>query len=295
MQVLVLGGGGQVGTELRALLRPPDIDLVCPPRSIVDLEHPNALADIIAAQPWRAVINASGYTDVDGAEKDQKRAFRINADAVSQLAMETKKREIPVIHISTDYVFNGKTKRPYLESDDPAPLNIYGKSKLAGEQALQRGNPRHIILRTSWVYSPHGKNFVKTILRLAQTREQLSVVADQRGCPTAARDIAKISLELALTCVRQPKGTPYGLYHCAGALEATWFDFATAIVDLARKRLGRMPKVTPLRTDEYPTVAIRPADSRLDSSALSRAFNFAADSWRTALPKTIEQLLSQED
>ena len=294
MRVLVLGGSGQVGTELLELPRPPTVELVAPSRSVLDLENQNAIASVITNGQWDAVINASGYTNVDAAERNEARAFAINANSVARLAAETEKRGIPVVHISTDYVFDGKKGKPYLESDEPSPINTYGRSKLAGEENLRAINPRHIILRTSWVYSPYGKNFVKTILRLARSEEKLTVVVDQLGCPTAAYDVARISLEHALICARQPWHASYGLYHCAGAEQANWFEFAAAIVDLAASNLSRTPEVVPVRTDEYPSSALRPADSRLDCAALLREFGVAPSSWRAALPLTIERLLSHE-
>jgi dTDP-4-dehydrorhamnose reductase len=294
MRVLVLGGSGQVGTELLALPRPSSVDVVAPSRSVLNLEDQKAITKRIAEENWDVVINASGYTNVDAAESDEAHAFKINAQAVAQLADETGKREIPVIHISTDYVFDGTKDEPYLEIDDPSPINTYGRSKLAGEQALRSTNPRHIILRTSWVYSPYGKNFVKTILRLAQSQVRLNIVADQLGCPTAAYDIARISLELALTCARQPRHVSYGLYHCAGAEGTSWFEFATAVVQIAGSRLSKIPEVVPIQTDDYPTIAQRPPNSRLDSTLLLHSFGLIPRSWRAVLPKMIAQLLSHE-
>ena len=164
----------------------------------LDLEDPRAIARMIAAEPWSAVINAAAYTDVDRAESEEPVAFAVNAEAPARLAAETGRRGIPLVHISTDYVFDGRKGAPYVEEDERSPLNAYGRSKLAGERGVRAANPRHVILRTSWVYSPYRKNFVRTILRLAAERERLTIVADQRGCPTAARDIAKACLDIAL-------------------------------------------------------------------------------------------------
>ena len=188
------------------------------------------------------VINAAAYTDVDRAESEEAVAFAVNAEAPSQLAAEAGRHGIPSIHISTDYVFDGRKGAPYVENDAMAPLNAYGRSKLAGERGVRAANPRHVILRTSWVYSPFRKNFVRTILRLAAERERLTIVADQRGCPTAARDIARACLDIAMRCASEPKQAPYGLYHFAGAGEATWFEFANAIVEMAADRLPRPPQ-----------------------------------------------------
>src|SRR5438876_7445164 len=181
MRVLLLGGTGQVGKEFRALPLPIDVEVVAPSRGELDLEDPRAISRMIAAEPWSAIINAAAYTDVDRAESEEPIAFAVNAEAPARLAAETGRRGIPLVHISTDYVFDGRKGTPYVERDAAAPLNAYGRSKLAGERAVSAANPRHVILRTSWVYSPFRKNFVKTILRLAAERERLSAAADQRG------------------------------------------------------------------------------------------------------------------
>ena len=295
MRFLLLGGTGQVGEELRALVFPDDVEVVAPTRAEVDLADAQATVNLIAAEPWSAVINAAAYTEVDRAEREEAAAFAINAAAPSRLAVETARREIPLVHISTDYVFDGRKGEPYVELDKVAPLNAYGRSKLAGERAVGAANPRHIILRTSWVYSPHRSNFVKTILRLMAERDNLSIVADQRGRPTAARDIAKVCLYIALRCAAQPEYAPYGVYHFAGEGEATWFEFARTIVDLAGGRLGRSPQIMPIKSSEYPTPAARPADTRLDSTAVFRAFGVKARPWRQALKETIEGLMAHKD
>jgi dTDP-4-dehydrorhamnose reductase len=291
MRFLLLGGSGQVGEEFRALPLPKDVGVVAPSRAELDLEDPRAITRMIVAEPWSAVINAAGYTDVDRAESEEAAAFAVNADAPARLAIETGRRGIPLIHISTDYVFDGRKGVPYVEGDAVAPLNAYGRSKLAGEGGISAANPRHIILRTSWVYSPFRKNFVRTILRLAAERDRLSVVADQRGCPTAARDIAKACLDIAMRCAGAPGQTPYGTYHFAGAGEATWFEFAKEIVDSAADRLGTAPQMVPIPTIEYPTPAARPADTRLDCTAVARAFETRPRPWRRALADTIDRLL----
>jgi dTDP-4-dehydrorhamnose reductase len=291
MRLLLLGGTGQVGEEFRALDISSDAEVVAPSRGELDLEDAKAIARAVAAEPWSAVINAAGYTDVDRAESEEAAAFAINADAPAQLAIETGRRGIPLVHISTDYVFDGRKRAPYIEGDAVAPLNTYGRSKLAGENCVSAANLRHIILRTSWVYSPFRKNFVKTILRLATERERLSVVADQRGCPTAARDIAKACLDIAMRCAAAPDKAPYGIYHFAGAGEATWFEFAKEIVDTAADRLGKAPQIIPIPTIKYPTPAARAADTRLDCTAAVRAFGIWPRPWRQALADTIDRLL----
>jgi dTDP-4-dehydrorhamnose reductase len=291
MRLLLLGGTGQVGEEFRALDIFSDAEVVAPSRGELDLEDAKDIASAVAAEPWSAVINAAGYTDVDRAESEEAAAFAINADAPARLAIETGRRGIPLVHISTDYVFDGRKGAPYVEGDAVAPLNAYGRSKLAGEGSVSAANPRHIILRTSWVYSPFRKNFVKTILRLATERDRLSVVADQRGCPTAACDIAKACFDIAVACAAAPEQASYGTYHFAGTGEATWFEFAKEIVDTAADRLGKAPQIVPIPTIEYPTPAARAADTRLDCTAVVRAFGIQPRPWRQALAETIDRLL----
>jgi dTDP-4-dehydrorhamnose reductase len=294
MRFLLLGGSGQVGQEFRTLALPEDVQVVAPSRSELDLEDPRAIARMIAAQPWSAVINAAAYTDVDRAESQEPDAFAVNAEAPTRLAAETGRRGIPLVHISTDYVFDGRKGAPYVEEDAVAPLNAYGRSKLAGERGVCAANPQHVIVRTSWVYSPFRKNFVRTILRLTAERERLSVVADQRGCPTAAYDIAQACLGIATRCALQPELAPYGIYHFAGAGEASWFEFASTIVEMAADRLGRSPKIVPIPTSEYPTSAVRAADTRLDCSAVLRDFGIEPRPWRQVLGDTINRLLSNK-
>jgi dTDP-4-dehydrorhamnose reductase len=294
MRLLLLGGTGQVGEEFRTLAMPDGVEVVAPGRGTLDLQDADAIASVIAAGPWSAVINAAAYTAVDRAESEEAIAFAVNAAAPSRLAIETGRRGIPLVQISTDYVFDGKKGSPYVEQDEAAPLNVYGRSKLAGERAVRAANPRHVILRTSWSYSPYGTNFVKTILRLAAERDRLTVVADQRGRPTAARHVAQACLDIAVRCTSDPERTPYGIYHFAGAGEASRFEFATAIVDLSADRRARSPQVVPVRTVDYPTPAERPLDARLDCTAIVREFGARLRPWREALEETIDRLLANK-
>jgi len=295
MRFLLLGGTGQVGEEFRALASRKNIELVAPNRSTIDLANASAVADIVGANSWSAVINLAAYTDVDRAESEESIAFAINAEAPGQMAAETGRRGIPLIHISTDYVFDGQKHAPYVEDDAPAPLNAYGRSKLAGEENVRAGNRQHVILRSSWIYSPYRKNFVRTILRLAAERDKLTVVSDQCGCPTAASDIAKACFDIAMRCASERARMPFGTYHFAGAGEASWFEFASAIVDLAADRIGRKPAVLPILTADYPTPALRPANSRLSCAAIYRNLGITTRPWREALEDTIDRLLMNKD
>ena len=291
MRFLLLGGTGQVGEEVRALAPTRNLELVAPRRPALDLQDARSITQMIASERWDAVINAAAYTEVDRAESEEELAFAVNAQAPAHLAAETGGRGIPLIHISTDYVFDGRKNAPYIEEDATGPINAYGRSKLAGEQAIRVNNERHVILRTAWLFSPHGKNFVKTILRLARERDKLTVVADQRGCPTGATSVARACLEIAVCCAAAPDHAPYGTYHFAGAGEATWFEFASSIVETAADRIGRRPQVVPIRTSDYPTPAARAGDTRLDSTAILGAFNVALRPWRVDLATTLDRLL----
>jgi dTDP-4-dehydrorhamnose reductase len=294
MRLLLLGGTGQVGREFLSLDAPDGVEIFAPSRQDLDLTDSRAIARVIATGQWSVVVNAAGYTNVDRAENDQAAAFAANADAPSELGVETGRRGIPLIHISTDYVFDGLKNAPYVETDRTAPLNVYGHSKLAGERAVCASNSRHIVLRSSWVYSPHGHNFVKTILRLASERDQLTIVEDQRGCPTAANDIARACRDIALHCASKTAQVPYGIYHFAGEGATNWCEFAKTIVEMASTHLIRVPQIVPIQTIDYPTPAIRPFDTRLDCTAIVRNFGIKLRPWRDSLRETLGALLPSD-
>jgi dTDP-4-dehydrorhamnose reductase len=289
VEFLLLGGSGQVGIELRRLSWPDGARLVAPPRQEVDLESSSALLDIVAARPWTAVINCAAYTAVDRAETERDRAWQVNAAAPQVLAAATAARGTPLIQISTDYVFDGGKREPYVEDDAIAPLNFYGKSKAEGEQAVRKENERHAIVRTSWVFSAHGTNFVKTMLRLGRERPALRIVADQHGCPTAASDLAAAIQTLTLKLASSP--TPaYGTFHLCNAGPTTWYDFAAAIFEEVVKTGARAPLLEPITTAEYPTAARRALNSVLDCSRVLRVYGIAMRPWRPALRATLAQM-----
>ena len=289
VNILLTGGSGQVGSEI-IRLAPPGLNIVAPGRAELDMADPDSIVRMVASRPWAAVINSAAYTAVDKAESDIIAAWQVNTLGPAALAQATAASGIPLIHVSTDYVFDGSKDGFYREDDPIAPLGVYGASKQAGEQAVRTGNRRHVILRTAWVVSPHGSNFVKTMLRLAQTRPELGVVDDQLGCPTSATDIAGALLAITRRLIASPEA-PTGVYHFVNQGEATWCEFARAIFALAAERGHPAPKVNAIATDDYPTPARRPANSRLDVAKLARDYAITPRPWQAALEDIVATLL----
>jgi len=277
--ILVFGKTGQVATELQRLG-----DVVALGRDQADLANPAACADAIRTHAPRAVINAAAYTAVDRAEEEEAMATTVNGDAPTAMAQACAELDIPLIHISTDYVFAGTGDAPWQPDDPTAPQNAYGRSKLTGEIGIRDSGAVHAILRTSWVVSAHGANFVKTMLRLSDTRDALTVVADQIGGPTPARDIAAACLQIAEQLIADPSKS--GTYHYSGAPDVSWADFARAIFDQARRAVT----VTPIPTTDYPTPAKRPLNSRMDCSAMKQVFGIPRPDWRDGLNIILQEL-----
>lgn len=292
MRVLLFGANGQVGRETSALARARGIDLVAVDRTRADIADPVAVARVFEDVKPTVAINAAAYTAVDKAEADPEAATRGNATGPGLLAERCAREGVPLIHISTDYVFDGTKAGAYVEADPIAPLGVYGRTKAAGEAAVRAASERHVILRTSWVYGVHGANFLKTMLRLAGERDRLTIVADQRGCPTATRDIA----EALLTVARQMEaGTArFGTYHFAGTGATTWHGFASAIIAEAGRHTGRHPEVAAITTADYPTPARRPANSELDSSLFERTFRYRAAPWQSRVKDVVDGLLAPQ-
>ena len=239
------------------------------------------------------IVNAAAYTAVDQAEKEPEVAMAVNAGGAMAVADAARMLGVPLVHLSTDYVFDGRKSTPYIEQDQVAPANVYGASKLAGEAAVAAATRDHVIVRTAWVYSPYGKNFVQTMLTLAQSRDEVSVVADQYGCPTYAHDIAVGIDAISRNLLDRPQCEQLrGIFHLACAGETNWAGFASAIFESLRLSGKPVPKVTPITTAEHPTSARRPANSRLDCSKLERVHNIRLPSWRTSLMACLEQLTS---
>jgi dTDP-4-dehydrorhamnose reductase len=287
--ILVTGGAGQVGIELRRLPWPDSIELYAPSRSELDITDADSVAACFAVRELHCVINVAAYTAVDQAEEHVGIAFLVNAQAPAYLAEAARRADAPIVHVSTDYVFDGSADRPYRENDPTHPLNAYGASKLAGELAARAANPRAIIMRTAWVLSAHGTNFIKTMLRLAATNPALRVVADQHGCPTSARDIADALQSLALRAIEDPN-TPWGTYHFVNWGETSWHGLAEHIFDWQAQRGSARPDVTAIPSSNYPTRASRPANSRLDTSKITEKFGIAPRAWTEAVDEILAEL-----
>ncbi len=288
MQILITGGTGQVGRALQDEPLPDGVRIFAPARAELDLSDPASIRTAIASRPWAAVINAGAYTAVDRAESEPALAWAANAVGPETLARATAAAGVPLIHVSTDYVFSGDKAEPYAEDDPIGPLSVYGASKAAGELAVSAGNPRHVIARTAWVVSPFGANFLKTMLRVGAQRPSLGVVDDQHGAPTSARDIARGLIEIALRHARDP-AAPTGVYHLVNAGETTWCGFAREIFRLAAARGGPSPHVEAIATADYPTPARRPANSRLSATRLARDFGISPRPWQAAIAEVLTE------
>ncbi len=289
--ILITGSSGQIGTALTDQEWPARVTLLTPPRSELDLRSKESIQTYCAARQVDCIINAAAYTAVDGAEDDADSAYLANANGPRWLAQLARLRNIPLLHVSTDYVFDGKLNRPYQEDDRTAPLGVYGESKLAGEIAVRSIAPRHVILRTAWVFSAQGNNFLRTILRLAGDQPHLRVVADQFGCPTGARDVAAALRTIALAQLDQP-GAPSGTYHLVNAGSTSWHGLAEAIMAMSAQRNGPHVAVSPIRSDDFPQRALRPGNSQLDCAKITRDFGIIPRPWQDAVAEVLDQLLS---
>lgn len=281
MKILVTGAGGQVGGELATGLRPHG-EVMALDRAALDLTKPDAIVAVMRDAAPDIVVNAAAYTAVDLAERERELAFAVNARAPQVLAEEAKRIGALLVHYSTDYVFDGGATTPYDESSPPAPINVYGQSKLDGERAIAASGAAAIVLRTSWVYGLTGRNFLLTIRRLARERDEIRIVADQLGTPNWSRDLAQATARL-VALGRGALAERAGLYHFTSTGSTTWYGFARAIVGDAPK-----PRVTPIATSEYPTPARRPAYGVLATDKLERTFGFRLPAWQDGLAACLD-------
>jgi dTDP-4-dehydrorhamnose reductase len=290
VKILATGGSGQVGTELSRRGAAWQTEVHAVTRDELDITQSGAVLAILEQTKPDVVVNAAAYTAVDKAETEPETAFAANRDGPGFLAVGCAKLGVPLIHISTDYVFNGEKTRGYRETDHTSALGVYGQSKEAGERAVRESWGRHIILRTSWVYAGHGGNFVRTMLRVGSERESLRVVSDQTGTPTFAGDIANAILSIA-TNIAGREQAPWGTYHYTAKGQTTWHGFAEAIFDAAEARLGRHPAIEAITTREYPTPAKRPVNSVLDCAKIDASFKPPRRDWREGLAEVLDELL----
>ena len=291
MRLAVTGGGGQLASSLRELAPAQGVEVVFLARPRFDLADPAAIDRSIASLEVDALINAAAYTAVDRAETDADVAFEINARGAERLALACASRDIPLIHVSTDYVFDGSKSEPYVETDAVRPVSVYGLSKCEGEQRIAAAWSRHIVLRTAWVHSPFGTNFVKTMLRLATSRDEIPVVNDQLGGPTYALHLAKAIFDVAGRIAAAPQQAAYGIYHCTNLGEASWYDVAIATFEESRALGGPLAAVRPIPSSEYPVAAARPRNSRLNTAKLTRNFDIQLPDWRAGLRACVARLV----
>ena len=291
--ILLTGGSGQVGRSILANPQAQGLPIFAPTSAELDLSDTQSIARILVSRPWKAIINAGAYTAVDQAENEPARADAINAKAPAFLAAYCKSQTIPLIHFSTDYVFSGDKASPYHEVDDTAPLGVYGQTKCAGEQAVMAAGCRAVVLRTAWVVSPYGKNFIKTMLRLAQERDEIRVVADQYGCPTSAADLADAVLSMLPRLMTDPHA-PVGVYHCCNQGETTWAGLARAVMDESVRLGGPKANIVDITTADYPTAAKRPHYSHLSCDKLQQNWGITLRPWQPIVADIVAALLHEE-
>lgn len=284
--ILVTGSSGQVGQSVAQLARVRGLETWAPDRQALDLCNPDAIAAAVARKQWSAVINCAAYTAVDKAESEPELADAVNAVAPAFLAREAARFAIPIVHVSTDYVFDGSKEEPYSEDDEVNPLNVYGRTKQAGEAAVRASNPQHAIIRTAWVISAARRNFLDTMLRLGAERPAVCVVDDQRGNPTSAADIAETLLDVAASLNGRS-----GTWHFVNSGDTSWHGLAAHIFEQTRRRGLPTPVLTPITTADYPTPARRPKNSRLSTMAIRRDFGITPRPWQEATDAILTQRL----
>lgn len=289
-KILLTGGTGQVGAALLKAAARYGFAVTAPTREALNLTKVDEIVSAVALDDWSIIINCAAYTAVDKAQSEPTLANAINRVAPGIFASEASRRGIPIIHLSTDYVFDGTKTTPYIEDDPVYPLGVYGASKEAGEAAVRAYNPAHAILRTAWVVSAGGGNFIDTMLRLAAERDEIGVVNDQIGCPTSATDIAEASLTIAQQMTRGG-ASPSGTWHFVNNGSATWHDLAAFIFEKASTNGLKVPRLNAIKTSEYPTPARRPANSQLDTSRIAKDFGISPRHWQDAIGDILDERL----
>jgi len=295
LRIAVTGREGQVARALAERGPALGAEVVCVGRPALDLTAPATILPALAAAAPQVVVHAAAYTAVDRAEGEPDLAHAVNVEGAGAVAAAAARLGVPVVHLSTDYVFDGRIGRPHREDDAPAPVNVYGRTKLAGEAAVAAAAPDHAILRVAWVYSPFGRNFVRTMLALAATRNAVRVVSDQHGAPTSALAIADGVIAVARNLVARPdEAALRGLFHMTGAGEATWADLAEAVFAESARLGGPSARVERIGTVDYPTPAVRAPDTRLDCNRLPAVHGVALPNWRGSLPEGVARRLAGE-
>ncbi len=289
MKILVTGSDGQLGREIRnaLALRSPEVEAVFATRAMLDLTDREAVECYLRGEDFTHIINCAAYTAVEKAEEEKLQCAAVNVDAVANLARMAAELDMKMLHVSTDYIFDGTSNRPYKETDKVNPLSVYGSTKRKGETVLLGLAPGSIIIRTGWLYSPYGHNFVRTMLRLAKERQQLNVVCDQIGTPTCAEDLAAVILDIVLA----PQWVE-GIYNYSNEGVASWYDFAVAVFALAG--IGNV-KVNPVPSGDYPSAVNRPMYSVLDKSKIKATFELSIPYWRDSLARTVDRILSEDN
>lgn len=293
--ILVAGRSGQLARCLVESAQQRSIQLVAMGRPELNVEDAGTIERATHSVEPCAIVNAAAYTAVDQAESEPERAFAVNREGAERLAVEARRLGVPLIHISTDYVFDGRKPTSYIETDAPAPLGVYGRSKLEAESAVCGAYPAALVLRTSWIYSPFGRNFVKTMLRLAETQDSVRVVDDQWGSPTAASDVANAIIDILGHLQGDGVGSRAGVYHLAGQGEATWHALASAIFAGWARRGRRVPKLVAIESAEYSAPARRPGNSRLDCTKIEREFGIRLPYWRLSLEACLDRLFAEAE
>ena len=294
VDIFLIGSGGQLGWEVERQI-PSTLSVQALARAQFDITNREQVLRGIAGAAPKVVVNAAAYTAVDQAETERSEAFLINRDGPAYLAEACNLHGATLIHVSTDYVFDGAKAEPYTEDDATTPLSVYGESKLAGELAVRAGCPRHVIFRTAWVYGVQGKNFVKTMLRLGGLHDQLRIVNDQHGSPTFARDLAKAVIFVAERMTNNVvPSNGFGTFHCAGGGVTTWHRFARRIFDICKSKGMPVPEIEGVTTAQYPTPAPRPPNSVLDCNKVARVYGIAMRSWEEALAEMLNETLGAD-